>query len=89
MGLRIKTNVPSIASQRYLSGNFSWQQKQLEKIASGQRINKAADDAAGLAISEKNEITHPQYGTSRTKCSTMVLAWCKLLRVQRMKSVTF
>lgn len=52
MGLRINTNLPSIAAQRSLSV----QQKRLEKsamaLSSGKRIVQAADDAAGLSISE-------------------------------------
>jgi flagellin len=53
MGLRINTNVQSIAAQRNLGINSSAQKGSLEKLASGSRITKAADDAAGLAISEK------------------------------------
>lgn len=53
MGLRIATNVQSIAAQRHLSINNELQARQLEKLSSGSRINKAGDDAAGLAISEK------------------------------------
>lgn len=53
MGLRIATNVQSIAAQRYLGINNSAQASSLEKLASGSRINRAGDDAAGLAISEK------------------------------------
>lgn len=53
MGLRIATNVQALAAQRNLSINNSAQQASLEKLASGTRINRAADDAAGLAISEK------------------------------------
>ncbi|GIL16773.1 MAG: flagellin [Oligoflexia bacterium] len=52
MGLRIQTNLPSISAQRVLNV----QQKRLEHstqaLASGSRIVQAADDAAGLAISE-------------------------------------
>jgi flagellin len=53
MGLRINTNVLSLAAQRSLGVNNSKQQQTLERLSSGSRINKAADDAAGLAISEK------------------------------------
>jgi flagellin len=53
MGLRIATNVQSLAAQRYLSNNHAAQNKSLEQLASGSRINRAGDDAAGLAISEK------------------------------------
>lgn len=53
MGLRISTNVQSMAAQRQLGLNSAAQKESLEHVSSGSRINKAADDAAGLAISEK------------------------------------
>lgn len=53
MGLRINTNVQSLAAQRNLALNNEAQKAALEKLSSGTRITKAADDAAGLAISEK------------------------------------
>ena len=53
MGLRIATNTQSLAAQRNLRINNGAQKLSLEKLASGARITKAADDAAGLAISEK------------------------------------
>ena len=53
MGFRINTNIPSISAQRSLSQNTNQQTSTFAKLASGNRINKAADDAAGLAMSEK------------------------------------
>lgn len=53
MGLRIQTNVQSINAQRRLGHSIKAGGESMEKLASGFRINKAADDAAGLAISEK------------------------------------
>ena len=52
MGLRINTNVSSLNAQRNLSKTRHSQQKVLEQLSSGSRINRAGDDAAGLAISE-------------------------------------
>jgi flagellin len=52
MGLRINTNVSSLNAQRNLGVTRLAQQKVLEQLSSGQRINRAGDDAAGLAISE-------------------------------------
>ncbi len=52
MGLRIGTNTQSLAAQRNLGVNSQAQKSSLEKLASGSRIVRAADDAAGLAISE-------------------------------------
>lgn len=53
MGLRIQTNVSSLNAQRNLTGSSQTHQNAMERLSSGFRINKAADDAAGLAISEK------------------------------------
>jgi flagellin len=52
MGMRIRTNVPAITAQRFMSDNKDAMSKSLERLSSGYRINKSADDAAGLAISE-------------------------------------
>ena len=52
IGLRINTNVASLNAQRNLRGTKLAMEKTLEKLSSGQRINRAGDDAAGLAISE-------------------------------------
>ena len=53
MGLRIATNVSSLTSQRHLRNTRRALDKSLERLSSGYRINRAGDDAAGLAISEK------------------------------------
>ncbi len=53
MGLQINTNVAALNAYRNLSGTQSSMQTSLERLSSGLRINRAADDAAGLAISEK------------------------------------
>lgn len=52
MGLRINTNVQSISAQRMLSKTKQNLNSNLRKLSSGERITRAADDAAGLAISE-------------------------------------
>jgi len=52
MGLRINTNIAAMNAYRNLSVTSSQMSKSLEKLSSGYRINRAADDAAGLAISE-------------------------------------
>ncbi len=53
MGFRINTNVPSLVAQRNLEKVRGEQDKSFQKLSSGNRIVKAGDDAAGLAISEK------------------------------------
>ncbi len=52
MGLRIRTNVSALNAQRRLGNSTKSLQNSMNKLSSGERINKAADDAAGLAISE-------------------------------------
>ena len=51
--MRIQHNITALNSHRNLSNNNSSLTKNLEKLSSGYRINRAGDDAAGLAISEK------------------------------------
>jgi flagellin len=53
MGLRIQNNVEAFNTHRQLTATSSLASKSMEKLSSGYRINRAADDAAGLAISEK------------------------------------
>src|SRR5215217_1872975 len=53
MGLRIQNNVEAFNAHRQLSTTAAKAAKSMEKLSSGYRINRAADDAAGLAISEK------------------------------------
>jgi len=52
MGLRINTNIQALAAQRSLGLNKQAQEQSLERLSSGYRINRAGDDAAGLAISD-------------------------------------
>ncbi|WP_295904072.1 flagellin [uncultured Bdellovibrio sp.] len=52
MGMRVTTNMAAINAQRNLVGSQRQINDSMAKLASGSRINKAADDAAGLAISE-------------------------------------
>lgn len=51
--MRINNNIMALNTHRQLSINNTNTQKSLEKLSSGYRINRAGDDAAGLAISEK------------------------------------
>ncbi|HBT46992.1 MAG TPA: flagellin [Peptococcaceae bacterium] len=51
--MRINHNISALNTYRQLSINNSYMAKSLEKLSSGLRINRAGDDAAGLAISEK------------------------------------
>lgn len=53
MGLRINTNISSIAAQRSLGITKNNLDSNLRKLSSGERITRSSDDAAGLAISEK------------------------------------
>src|SRR5689334_4020883 len=53
MGLRIQNNIEAFNTHRQLTATSSQASKAMEKLSSGYRINRAADDAAGLGISEK------------------------------------
>jgi flagellin len=53
MGLRIQNNIEAFNTHRQLQASSAAASKSMEKLSSGYRINRAADDAAGLAISEK------------------------------------
>jgi flagellin len=53
MGLRIQNNIEAFNTHRQLLASSAAASKSMEKLSSGYRINRAADDAAGLAISEK------------------------------------
>ena len=52
MGLRINTNIPALNTGRVLGRSTKALNQSLERLSSGLRINRAADDAAGLAIAE-------------------------------------
>ncbi|MCI5066511.1 flagellin FliC [bacterium] len=52
MGITLGTNVSSLQAQRRLSNSTSLLGQTFERLSSGQRINKASDDAAGLAIAD-------------------------------------
>jgi flagellin len=53
MSLRINTNIEEFNAHRQLAATSDRASKSMERLSSGYRINRAADDAAGLAISEK------------------------------------
>jgi flagellin len=53
MGVVVNTNISSITASRILSENRSDLEKAMERLASGKRINSAADDAAGMAVAAK------------------------------------
>jgi flagellin len=53
MGLRINHNIPSLMALRNLKANDVNQQRSLERLSTGLRINRASDDPSGLVISER------------------------------------
>ncbi|MCB9094640.1 MAG: flagellin FliC [Halobacteriovoraceae bacterium] len=58
MGLRIRTNVASLEAQKELRGAARDERKHFARLSSGKRINRAADDAAGLAIASRINATN-------------------------------
>jgi len=69
MGLRVKTNVDSLVAQRHVSEQRGALSDSLEKLSSGLRINKSADDAAGLAVSERLRGTVSSLGVAKRNAS--------------------
>ncbi|HEX4926356.1 MAG TPA: flagellin [Bdellovibrionales bacterium] len=65
MGLRITTNVPSINAQKSMALSQREISKSFAQLASGSRITKAADDAAGLSISESLKSQIRGYGAAK------------------------
>jgi len=65
MGLRVATNIPSLAAQKTLSSNQREMEKSFAQLSSGSRITKAADDAAGLSISETLKSTVRGYNQAK------------------------
>ena len=80
MGLRIRTNATSLNAQGTLGKNNAALQNSMEKLSSGYRINKAADDAAGLAISSNLEAKIRSMGQAKLT-RMMVYQWFRLPRV--------
>ena len=52
MALRVNTNIKAINAQRVMKRNLGSVGRELERLSSGLRINRAADNASGLVISE-------------------------------------
>jgi flagellin len=64
MGMVVRTNVNALNAHRNLNKNNKANQKSLEKLSSGFKINRAGDDASGLAISEKMKAQIKALGTA-------------------------
>ncbi|MBF0282561.1 MAG: flagellar protein, partial [Zetaproteobacteria bacterium] len=57
MAMAVQTNMGAVTALKHLNTNQNMMNGQLERLSSGYRINSAADDAAGYAISSKMEGT--------------------------------
>lgn len=68
MGMVVRTNMGAINANRNLNKNSKTNSKSLEKLASGYKINRAGDDASGLAISEKMKAQIKALGTASDNC---------------------
>lgn len=75
MGLVINTNIPSLVAQRNLRQNTNNLNKSLERLASGYKINRAADNAAGLSISEtlRGQIRGTEVAVANTQDGVNIL----------------
>lgn len=72
MALEVNTNVSALTAQRNVSTNATARKKAMETLATGLRINKAADDAAGLAIAEQFRTQIRQYTAETSNYQTAV-----------------
>ncbi len=68
MGMVVRTNVAALNANRNLNKNNSAVSKSLEKLSSGFKINRAGDDASGLAISEKMKAQIKALDTAAANC---------------------
>lgn len=68
MGMVVRTNIGAINANRNLTKNNKTNSRSLEKLASGFKINRAGDDASGLAISEKMKAQIKALGTASDNC---------------------
>lgn len=68
MGLVVRTNGSAINANRNLKKNIKKNKTSMEKLSSGYRINRAGDDASGLAISEKMKAQITALGTADNNC---------------------
>jgi flagellin len=96
MALRINTNIAAYNAYRNLSTTDSMLSKSLERLSSGLRINRAADDAAGLAISEslksqvngfKVALNNAQDGISLVQTAEGAMSEVQVL-LQRVRDLT-
>jgi flagellin len=72
MSLRVATNLPSINAQKSLEANSRAMERAFSQLSSGSRITKAADDAAGLSISESLKSTIRGFGQARRNAQDAV-----------------
>jgi flagellin len=68
MGMVVRTNINALNAHRNLGKNNKANANALEKLSSGFRINRAGDDASGLAISEKMKAQIKALGTASDNC---------------------
>ena len=68
MGMVVRTNMAGLNANNALNAASKVQQNAMQKLASGFRINKAADDASGLAISEKMKNQIKALDTASDNC---------------------
>ncbi|MDF2669752.1 MAG: flagellin/flagellar hook associated protein [Paenibacillus sp.] len=90
--MRINHNLAALNTHRQMTNNTAGTNKSLEKLSSGYRINRAGDDAAGLAISEKmrgqirvQATMLPAWQFPR-KCAARSVVWIKLPVMLKMPS---
>jgi len=74
MSLRIQNNIAAMNAHRQLQISDSGLSKSLERLSSGYRINRAADDAAGLAISQQFRADIASYKVASRNTSEAIIS---------------
>lgn len=74
-GMVVQHNLNAINANNKMNINVSGTKKATEKLSSGYQINRAGDNAAGLAISEKNAFTDPWSFTGYKECQRRYLSY--------------
>ena len=75
--MRIQHNIMAMNAYRNYTNNTSALSKNLEKLSSGYKINRAGDDAAGLAISEKMRAQITGLDKAQDNAKGTVSPWCR------------
>ena len=96
MPLRINNNIAALNARRNMNANFRDQELRLERLSSGLRVNRAADDAAGLSVREgmraelsglRQNVPNAEQGSNLLQVAEGSLNEINAIRARRVDSV--